>query len=536
MSKLFSLIKASMSEGMQILPYRFKGEKSRLVPTELAILVSVMIFMSAYGTTLLLKESGAEYVILAVYVLATTILTIMEGVYKSGDLLFNCRDNDMLLSMPIKKSTIVFTRILKFYVFEVFYNAIFLVPAILAYAMNVKIDASYVLVSIIMVLLLPAIPIAISCVVGMITSAISARFRQKSILQVFLSFLSLAFLVGLVIALNVVPDYSNDALVAVGNRTAELYYPAGAYVRLATSFNWLELIQFVAINVAVLMLTVSLIGHFYSQIVNKLNIVKRNTKTSKAVNYVFTKHSQTRAIIRKELVKYFNTPVLLTNTAFGLVIFAIAVGVLCFKYEDVMTTIVGEEFPLSVEEIRSYMPSVAFAMVSFTSLMTFITTTMISLEGRTFNLLKTMPISGLKVIMTKILAAMLLIVPVTALGSLIMCFRFGFGILDCLLVLVGVIAIPLVTESIGILIDLKYARFNADSETEVVKQSPGVMISSFLGLGMTVISISLLFSVVMAAGQTGGLAIMDGIFVAIFLILWFVLATRGERKYRELSA
>ena len=74
-------------------------------------------------------------------------------------------------------------------------------------------------------------------------------------------------------------------------------------------------------------------------------------------------------------------------------------------------------------------------MVSFTSLMTFITTTMISLEGGAFNLLKSMPISGLKVIMTKVLAAMLLITPVTALGSLVMAVRFGFGILELLLVL-----------------------------------------------------------------------------------------------------
>lgn len=138
MSKLFSLIKAGMSEGMQILPYRFKGEKSRLVPTELAILVSIMIFMSAYGTTLMLAEDGMEKMILALYVLATMILTIMEGVYKSGDLLFNCKDNDLLLSMPIKKSTIVFVRILKFYVFEMLYNAIFLVPAVLAYAFNAE--------------------------------------------------------------------------------------------------------------------------------------------------------------------------------------------------------------------------------------------------------------------------------------------------------------------------------------------------------------------------------------------------------------
>lgn len=536
MNKVFSLIKASMSEGMQILPYRFKGEKSWLLPMAFALLASVMIFMSAYGTTILLKEDGAEYVILALYVLATTILTIMEGIYKSGDLLFNCRDNDLLLAMPIKRSKIVFVRILKFYTFQVFYNAIFLVPAIIAYAMSAEIDAFYVPVSVIMLLLLPTIPIVISCIVGVITATISAKFKQKSAFQVVLSFLSLALILGLILAINAASG-SNDGntLVAIGDKTAELYYPAGAYVRLATQFNWLELIQFVVVNVAVLIVTVFMIGRFYFQIITRLNIVKRNEK-NKVVNYVFTKRSQMGAMIRKELIKYFNTPVLLTNTAFGLILFAIGVGALCFKYDDIVASLVNENFPLTVEEMHSSMPSITFAMVCFTSLMTYITTTMISLEGKTFNMLKSMPISGLRVIMAKILAAMLLITPVTAIGSLVMCVRFGFGILELLLILVGVIAIPLVTESIGILIDLKYARFHADSETEVVKQSPGVMISSFLGLGMTVTFISILFATVWLAGQIAGLAIMDGIFIAIFLILWFVLATRGEQKYAALTA
>ncbi len=535
MSKLFSLIRAAMSEGMRIIPYRARGEQSkRVVPIALALLISATIFMSAYVMAAELKMNGTAYTILALYVLATTILTIMEGVYKSGDLLFNCRDNDMLLAMPIRKSTVVFVRILKFYVFEILYNMVFLVPAILAYALNADINVSYILVSIIMILFLPVIPIAISCVVGVISSAVAARFKQKSALQVILSLASLVLIVGLVLVINTMSSIDENTVEAIGDRTAELYYPAGAFVRLATNFSWLELIQFILVNLAVLLVTVFVIGRFYFQIVTRVNVVRRKEKAR--VKYEFKKHGQTCTMVKKEIVKYFNTPVLLANTALGLVIFLVGVGALCFKYEDIVGALINEEFPLTVEELQSYLPSVTFALISFTSLMTFITTTMISLEGKAFNLLKSMPVSGLKVIMTKILAAMLLITPVTALGSLVMFIRFGFGFLDMLLVMIAVIVIPLVTESIGILIDLKYARFNAESETEVVKQSPGVMISSFLGLGMTIVFISLLFVAVLVAGQTAGLAMMDGMFMVIALMLYLVIATRGEVKYMKLMA
>lgn len=535
MSKLFSLIRASMSEGMSVIPYHGKGEKSRkVVPILLGALISIMIFGSAYAMTMELEEEGTGYAILVLYVVATTILTIMEGVYKSGDLLFKCKDNDTLLAMPIKRSTIVFVRLLKFYIFEMLYNLIFLVPAILAYALNVEVDASYLLVSAIMLLFLPAIPIAISAIIGVISSAISARFRQKSALQVIISLASLVFLVAVVIVANSVSGFSESTLGAIGNKAAELYYPAGAFVRLVTNFDFLELVKFILINLVVLAVTVFVIARFYFQIVTRINVVKRKESTN--IKYSFAKRSQTRAMVHKEIVKYFNTPVLLTNTALGLILFAVGVGVLCLKFDDIVGPMINEESPLTFDQIRSFLPSIAFGLVAFTSLMTFITTTMISLEGKAFNLLKSMPIDGMKVIRTKILAAMLLIVPVTALGTLIMAVRFGFSLFDLLLILVGVIVIPLVTETVGILIDLKYARFNADSDTEVVKQSPGVMISSFLGLGSTVVFISLLFVAVFFTGQTTGLAMMDGIFIVIFLFLSMSLATSGEQKYMKLNA
>ena len=134
-------------------------------------------------------------------------------------------------------------------------------------------------------------------------------------------------------------------------------------------------------------------------------------------------------------------------------------------------------------------------MVAFASLLTCITATMISLEGRALNVLKTLPISGLKVIMTKVLAAMLLIVPVTLVGSLVMAVRFQFGIPETILVLVSVVAMPLVTELIGILINLKYPRFDADNDSVVVKQSASVMVATFLGLGMVLFTISFIFAI-----------------------------------------
>jgi ABC-2 type transport system permease protein len=117
-----------------------------------------------------------------------------------------------------------------------------------------------------------------------------------------------------------------------------------------------------------------------------------------------------------------------------------------------------------------------------------------------------------------------------------MAVRFRFGILETILVLVSVVAMPLVTELIGILINLKYPRFDADNDSVVVKQSASVMVATFLGLGMVLFTISLIFAMVFWMGQIMGLLVVDVIYVVAVLVLYFVTAARGEKKYLSLVA
>ena len=535
MSKLFSLLKATMSDGIQIFNYRAKTERAkRVVPILLAVFVAVMMFFSA--SSMMLGEDSNASAALSLYVIITTIVIIAEGIYKSGDLLFKPRDNDMLLAMPLKKSTIIFARIVKFYVFELLYCFIFLLPAIIAYAVNTSVEPSYYLVAATMIILVPVIPIAISCLAGLIISALSAKSKHKSFWQIILSFIIMFAFAVLIMIYNTTPDSGGQMLISASNNIAAFYYPADVFIKLVTNFDIWQYLIFVGVNLAVMVVVVLLISKFYFKIVTWMSIIKRGKKIK--ADYKFTRFSQTSAMVRKEINRYFNTPVLLINTAMGLVVFAVAVGVLCFKYDDIVGSIMSsvENFPLTIDELRLFVPGVVFVMVAFASLMTFITTTMISLEGKTINMLKTMPISGKKVIMAKVLSAMLLIVPVTLIGSIAMFVRFQFNIVEILLILIAVVAMPLVTQLIGILIDLKYARFDAESDVVVVKQSAGVMISTFLGLGMVLITAGLTIAFTLFVGQILGLLILDVIFVIVASLLYLVIAVRSDKQYMRLMA
>ena len=536
MGKLRSLLKATMAGGLQIFNYQAKSEGAkRAMPLVLGALIGLAMLVSASTLTTELAKEGAQVAILAIYTVVTAVIIIMEGSYKASDLLFRPRDNDMLLAMPVKRTTIVLARMIKFYLFEMAYCLIFLLPAVVAYSMNAETGVGFWAVAVTMLVLVPVIPIAASCVVGLVVAAVAGRFRHKTLLQIILSFAMMFGMVGAVFMVNTETDFDGQNIAAVSEMAAGVYYPAGAFVRLAEEFDVGEYVLFVAVNLAVVAVAVAVIGRFCFQIITKLGTVNRaETRNAK---YSFRRRSQTMAMVRKEMTRYFNTPVLLVNTAMGLVFFVVAVGLTCAKFDDITGSLMAsvEDFPLTVEEMRAVMPGVTCAMVAFASLLTCITATMISLEGRAINVLKALPISGRKVLMTKVLAAMLLIVPVTAAGGVVMSLRFQFGVVDAILVLVGVVVMPLATELIGILINLKYPRFDADNDAVVVRQSASVMVATFLGLGMMLATVALTFGAVFLTGQTAGMAIVDGVYVAMALVLYLVIVTQGERKYLKLG-
>ena len=158
MKKIFSLIKASMTDGMNLFKISTKN-KSGLSKKILPLFLVFVLMASMYSYSEFFMEEFAkvrmEFVVLTIFILLTSIMTIMEGIYKSGNLLFNCKDDNLLLSFPIKRSTVLFIRVFKFYVFELLFNSVFLIPSMLVYIKFVNPDYIFYVVSIIGLFIFP---------------------------------------------------------------------------------------------------------------------------------------------------------------------------------------------------------------------------------------------------------------------------------------------------------------------------------------------------------------------------------------------
>ena len=536
MKKLISLIKACMTEDMNLLKINTKKQnKMDKLLFPIIIAAALMFSIGSYAERIIevLSSVHLEYIVISIFVLLTFILTLVEGIYKSSNLLFNCKDDNLLLSLPIKKFTVLFIRVFKFYVFELMYNSLFLLPALVVYAMYVKTNISYYIVSLIGILLLPIIPIIIACFIGAIISFSSSKFKKKNIAQIAITICFLVFVLYFSFNLeNIIRNLGDNAL-NVNTYITKLYYPAKLFINLIIEFNIKDLMKFIIINLAVFIITIIALGNIYFKINSRAKMVNSKTKNK---NYKIKTSKPIISLIKKELNKFINSPVFVTNAAFGLVLFLIGCILICIKPDYIIDKMNIQGFSITIEQIKIYMPVMLFGFICFASLMSSITSSMISLEGKSFNILKSLPISPFKVIISKMLTAVLIMLTFILIGDILIFIRFKFSFIQIIIILVSSIVLPVVSETIGIMINLKYPKMNAKNDTEVVKQSMSSMISVFLGMILTVLTFYGLCKL-LNANFSVDLVILIGMLVysAICVILMVILKKISVKRFNSIN-
>ena len=519
MKKIYSLIKASMSSDMNLFKIK-TSKKNKFSKIGIPIIISFFLMLTIWMYANMLFEQFSplhlQFIVISLFVFITSLMTIIEGIYKTSSLLYNCKDDQLLLSLPIKKSTILFVRILKFYIFELLFNSMFIIPLIIAYLRWAdNIDSSFFLTSFVMIFTLPIIPIVISCIIGAITSSVSSRFKYKKITQTIVSIVFLVLVLLLSYNIENIINYIVKNATSINDIITKIYYPAGLYASLTTKFNLNDLLLFIVINLILSIITIYLLSISYFKINTRLKSITTVKKSSNN-KIVIRKKSQSLSLMKKELLTFLETPVFLINAGFGLVLYLIAVIIMSIKFNKVLPILTDPNgLNISKELIMNNFPIIILLLLSITAFMTSISNSLISLEGRNINILKSLPISTKKILESKINACLLITTPILLVGNIVLFIRFKIKIVEALLLLVLSILIPLVSHFIGLIINLKYPKLDYENQTEVVKQSTSSFLSVTIGMILCVISYYLISKVM---GKVQPLLILV-ISVVVFILI-----------------
>lgn len=532
--KTISLLKAALSQDMNMFKYSTKRNSSKikkvLFPIFLFIAVCISVGTYAYMISEKLAPQHLTYIMLSMFVITVTILAFIEGIYKSQGILFEAKDNDLLFSLPIKRSQILFVRIFKLLLFEYIYNLMFLLPAFAVFIYFEKPGVSFYLISLLMSILIPIIPTVLSSILGYIIKSSSSKFKFKKIAQTLIS--SIVFLGIFYLSMNFenfIQDIATKAT-SINDLLTRIYYPLGVYIDLILNFNILELIKLILVNVLPLVLFVLIGEKFYFKVVfnSKENSVSKKNNNRKNLN---TKRKPIVSLTRKELKRYFSSPVYMFNTSFGLLLSVVVSIALCIKGETVFNSILSN---LGMNTILS-LPLIFYFFILFVGSMTSITSSSISLEGKTINITKSLPVKETTILKSKILTSFMIELPFIMFSNIVFFVKFKPSLFYIIAILLLSILIILLTALIGLIANLKYPKMNATNDTEVVKQSMSSMVSVFIGIGFLIGSIYLILLLSEYIKIELVLVLHICLITIISIILYSIVMNFGVKEYRRIN-
>lgn len=531
--RTISLLRAVLSQDMNLFKFKAKSNSSKynkiLLPIILFIIVSFSLGTVVFNFMDELAKYDLNNIAICMVLALITIITFVEGIFKSQSILFDCKDNELLFSLPIKKRTILFIRIVKLLIFEYIFNLMFLLPTYVVYIYFEHSGISFYILSILMMLLIPIIPTILACFIGYIIKLITSKMKFKRFIQVILT--SAFLLVYLYFSFNM--DKFMEGIVknatSINDIITKIYYPIGAYISLLDKFDIVKFIGLLLINIIPFLIFILIGQLFYFKIISDSQNDKRINKKSKKIN--IRQNNPIISLVKKEIKRYSSSAVFMFNTSFGLIIGLILTVVLCIKGKSMIIGMLSN-FGVSSNVGLNIM---FYGIILFALCSTSISSSSISLEGRTINITKSLPIDYRDIFKSKILMCFIIEAPFAIVSVIIFIIFYHVSIIFMFELFILIIMVILFNSIIGLLINLKYPKLDCNNDTEVVKQSMSSIISTFIGFGSFIITIVLIVILNSYFDLFIIIAIHLFILLIINVILYKLLMKKGPKAYQSLN-
>lgn len=444
-----------------------------------SILLTLLTFYMG-GLTYGLVYLGLEEAALAYLITISGFLIFFFGMLKAGSALFRKEGCDILYALPLPGAAIAVSRMLKLYVEDLLLTLAVLLPGAIVYAWNVRPSTAFYLAFILGIWSVPFIPITAAVLTGTVIAGISCRMRHKSLAAAALSIIAVLGILYGASRLSALEGHFNpetlknlsEALMAL---FAKIYPPA---VWLGTSISCGEVFQTLlcaGLSLAVFGTATAGVTLSFRKICEGLHSVaaKHNWQMGELKADLLLS-----SLCKREFRRYFSSSVYVTNTIIGPIMGCVLSGGLL---------VAG---PKTLERLR-FLPAspihfIPFVIAGTFSMMT-ATATSVSMEGKNWWIVKSLPLSAKNILDAKLLMNLLLVLPFYLLSELLLILALRPGVKDLLWLLLIPAVFILFSCVYGITVNLRFPVLEWESETRIVKQSASCMLGGMGGFVLTLL-------------------------------------------------
>lgn len=464
---------------------------------------------------------GAVYFAMAA--IMSFCLMFIGSVFTSKAQLYEAKDNDLLLSMPIKPGEVLLSRMLTLLLIDLGLGLVVSGPAIFAWAQVVGFDlAWFIPCLIVLIVLLPLFTLLVAALFGWLLHLVSARVRNQSLLTVGLSLAFLAVYFVAISRMNIwLTEIVKDPSPLVGALSG--FAPPIWIGRACAEGNLPALGGLVLGTAALALLGWILLSRGFLHAATDNRGAAKIKYVEKRVNAV----SPDRALLRRELKHLGSSPAYIMNCALGAIMAPVAAVFLIVKRDSFLPL-------LAMPGLGEYLPLMMLLGLCFLSAMCTLTGPSISIEGKSMWLLKSLPVTPRQALSAKLRMHLLVGLPPMLLCSVIFIVLLRPEPLTAVCCFLLPAACMLFVGLFGLFENLRHPNFDWVNETQAVKTG----MSMFAVIFGTMALVMLPIPVVLIWGDRIPVSLLAPGFLALVLLLdlllWRWLRTRGEKRFLEL--
>lgn len=453
-------------------------------------------------------------------------LCLIGSIFTAQTQLFDAKDNELLLSMPIPSSYIIGSRFLAIGVINYVYALLVIVPSIFVYGIFAPITPNILICFIIATILLPIIPLVLSCLVGWIIAAIASKVRRKNLISGV--FMVVFFVVYMYLFTNV-QNYLQDLIAngeAVGAAIQKAVPPLYYFGTAIANSSFVDLLLLALWCIVPLIIIYYAISKSFIKIATAKKGFSKKTYKAKEIKV----STPFRALFKRELSRFTSLPMYMLNSGLGVLLMLLAAGYLIVDGKNMIT-----EFGLP-QEFTGLMAYLLCIIVSFCCVMTSTTNASISLEGKNLWIIKSMPITPKTWYLAKICLNLVISLPAVIITAIAGTISFNMTPVQIVILFLIPTAIQVFAALFGLMANIKLPRFEWVNEISVVKQSGSVFLSIFGGMAVLAIPLVLYVALLSTIMSVDLYLICVGIaFVLVDVILYRWIMTKGIKLYQKMG-
>lgn len=455
------------------------------------------------------------------YAIVSFALMFIGSVFTAKTQLFEARDNELLLAMPVPPRYILGSRMAALVIFNAVFQLTVSIPALAAWIIAGHAGAFGICAFVVLLPALNLFTMAVTCLFAWLLSLLTSRMRGKNIMTLIFSVVFLA-------AYFVVISRMNRYVTALAAHGAQLAQTLGGVSPLVWLGRAMTGESAAALAASLVLLLVPFVLSYALLSRSFIGIV--TTKRGAAKIRYREKEMKTAtpraALLRREFARLGSSAGYMLNAGLGVVFCVAGAGLLLF----------GRGKVIALTGILHITPDVLTALV--TGCICYLLCTMVfaassvSLEGSRLWIVRTAPVTTSEILLAKRRMHLLIVLPAALLPAAASASVLGGRALFAALCTA---AFALVTADVGLAENLRHPNLTWLNEMQAVKQGSAVLLTMLILMGLILVPALLYVLVLPDADMRVFLTVLAAVFFALDRLLLRWIKTRGAERFECLD-